>query len=226
MADSNSSPVEREPFFNAPLVTLVIPLVILAGYGLQALAGPSSQEALADAFALNPLLLRQGHWDLLLSHIFLHGSWAHAGLNAAFCLAFSAPMARAAGRGAGGVLSFLVFFLLCGAVAGLGYCVLNWHENVVIVGASGAISGLMGASSRLMGMPRGQLNRFASGPVVGMTVFWCGVNAASAFIPDLMGLGTGGAPVAWQDHVVGYLFGLFLIEPWLRLFHRQYFTTN
>jgi len=224
MADSNSPPVEREPFFNAPLLTLAIPLVILGGYLLQVLAGPVGQAALQDAFALNPLLLRQGHWDLLLSHIFLHGGWTHAGLNAAFCLAFSTPVVRAAGRGAGGVLSFLVFFLLCGVAGGLGFCLLNWHDNVAIVGASGAISGLMGASSRLMGAPRGKLNPFTAGPVVGMTLFWCGVNCASAFIPDLMGVGSG--PVAWQDHVVGFLFGLLLIGPWLRIFHRQYFTTN
>src|SRR6185312_15406257 len=124
MADSHSSPVQREPIFNAPLLTLAIPAIILAGYGLQMLAGPSGQDLLFNAFALSPVLLRQGHWDLLLSHIFLHGSWAHAGLNAAFCLAFSTPIVRAAGRGAGGMLSFLVFFLLCGVVAGLGYCLL------------------------------------------------------------------------------------------------------
>ena len=205
MADSLPPPALREPFFNAPILTLALPAVIMGGYLLQVLAGPAAQDALFDAFALNPLLLRQGHWDLLLSHIFLHGSWTHAGLNAAFCLAFSTPVVRAMGRGAGGVLSFLLFFLLCGAVAGLGYCLLNWRVNVAMVGASGAISGLMGAASRLMNVPRGQLNAFTNGRVVSMTVFWCGLNAASAFLPDLMGMGAG--LVAWQAHVSGFLFG-------------------
>ncbi len=224
MPEPESPRAPREPFFNAPLLTLAIPGAIMLGYLLQVLAGPSAQDALIADFALNPLLLRQGHWDLLLSHMFLHGSWAHAGLNAAFCLAFSTPVVRAVGRGAGGVLSFLVFFLLCGVVAGLGFCLLNWRFNIDIVGASGAISGLMGASTRLMSVPRGQLNGFTAGPVVSMTIFWCGVNAASAFVPGLMG--AGGALVAWQAHIVGFLFGLLLIEPWLRLFHREYFTTN
>ena len=224
MADSDLPHAQREPIFNAPILTLAVPVVILAGYGLQALAGPAAQDLLVDAFGLSPVLLRQGHWDLLLSHMFLHGSWSHAGMNAVFCLAFSTPVVRAMGRGAGGVLSFLIFFLLCGVAAGLGYCLLNWHGNGTIVGASGAISGLMGAASRLMGMPRGKLNPFTAGPVVGMTLFWCGVNAASAFIPDVMGVGAG--PVAWQAHVTGFLFGLLLIGPWLRLFHREYFTTN
>jgi membrane associated rhomboid family serine protease len=224
MADSHPPRAQREPLFNGPILTLAIPAVILVGYLLQSLAGEAGQAALFGAFALNPLLLRQGHWDLLLSHIFLHGGWGHAGLNAAFCLAFSTPVVRAAGRGAGGVLSFFVFFLLCGVVAGLGFCLLNWRTNIAMIGASGAISGLMGAASRLMSAPRGTLNSFASGRVVGLTVFWCGMNAASAFMPILMG--TGDAAIAWQAHITGFLFGLLLIEPWLRMFHRQYFTTN
>jgi membrane associated rhomboid family serine protease len=60
-----------------------------------------------------------------------------------------------------------------------------------------------------------------------MTVFWCGVNAASAFVPYLLMPGLpAGTSVAWQAHVFGFLAGLLLIGPWLRLFHREYFTTN
>jgi len=227
MADGNMPQAAREPIFNAPILTLALPAVILAGYGLQTLLPPASQVDLFNAFALTPPLLRAGHWDLLLSHMFLHGGWSHAILNAAFCLAFSTPVVRAMGRGAGGVLSFLLFFLLCGVIAGLGYCLLNWRDNVPIVGASGAISGLMGAASRMMRAPPGRLNGFTRGPVVAMTVFWCGVNAASAFVPYLLMPGLPeGASVAWQAHVVGFLAGLLLIEPWLRLFHREYFTIN
>lgn len=224
MADFQSPRAEREPIFNAPVLTLVLPAVILIGYGLQALTGGAAQDTLIEDFALNPLLLRQGHWDQLLSHMFLHGNWGHAGLNAAFCLAFSTPVVRAMGRGAGGVLSFLLFFLLCGVVAGLGFCLLNWRQDMTVIGASGAISGLMGAASRLMRVQPGTLNGFMAGPVVGLTVFWCGVNAASAFVPGLVGVA--GGPVAWQAHIVGFLFGLLTIGPWLRLFHREYFTTN
>ena len=227
MADLPSPPAAREPIFNAPLLTLALPLVIIGGYGLQTLAGPNGQEAVFESFALNPLLLRQGHWDLLLSHMFLHGSWSHAILNAAFCLAFSTPVVRSMGRGAGGVLSFLLFFLVCGVIAGLGYCLLNWRDNVAMVGASGAISGLMGAASRMIRAPRGHLNGFTQGPVVAMTVFWCGVNAASGLLPQFFAVGVpAGTLLAWQAHVVGFLAGLLLIGPWLRLFHREYFTTN
>lgn len=219
----SQEPPVREPFFNAPARTLVIPALILIGYGLQVLIGPQANDTVLGAFALNPLLLRQGAFDLLISHIFLHGSWTHAGLNAAFCLAFSGPIARAMGKGAGGVISFFTFFLICGIVAGIGYCLLNWRSDVAIVGASGAISGFMAASIRLGGAP-GTIRGLFTGPVLSMTLFWCGVNAASAFIPGL--LGAGGALVAWQAHIIGYICGLLLIGAWLRLFHRQYFTTS
>ncbi|MGZ3305789.1 MAG: rhomboid family intramembrane serine protease [Asticcacaulis sp.] len=223
MADSSPERPVREPLLNAPALVLVIPAIILAGYGLQVLAGPQANNALIDAYALSPVLLRQGHYDLLLSHMFLHGSWMHALMNAAFCFAFSAPVVRAAGRGPGGVLSFFLFYLVCGVVAGFGYCLLNWRADVAIIGASGAISGIMGAAIRL-GVTPGRFESFRSSRVITMTVFWCGVNAASAFVPGVTG--PAGVLVAWQAHVVGYLAGLLLIEPWIRLFHRRYFTTS
>ena len=225
MTDSLPPRAAREPFFNAPLLTLVLPAVILGGYFLQTLAGPAAQSSLVDGFALNPLLLRQGHWDLLLSYMFLHGGWYHAGPNALYCLIFSTPVIRAMGRGASGVLSFLLFFLVCGVVAGLGYCLLNWRADVPILGASGAVFGLVGASSRLMNLRGARLNPLLSPTVIVMTLFFCVV--ASGLLPDLFSPGLPpGTALAWQAHIVGFLFGLLLIEPWLRLFHRQYFTTS
>ncbi len=230
MADPHPSGTAREPLFNAPLLTLVLPAIILGGYGLQVLAGPAAQQALVDSFALNPLLLRQGHWDLLLSYMFVHGGWFHAGSNAVYCLIFSTPVIRAMGRGAAGVLSFLMFYLICGIVAGLGYCLLNWRADAPALGASGAVFGLVGAASRLLNVQRPKLNALFSSTVVTMTLFFCVV--ASGVLSSLFpsGLFSAGVPagtnLAWQAHIAGFLFGLLLIEPWLRLFHRQYFTTN
>ncbi len=230
MADPHSTDTQREPIFNAPLLILVLPVVILGGYGLQTLAGPAAQDSLIDSFALNPLLLRQGHWDLLLSYMFVHGGWLHAGSNAVYCLIFSTPVIRAVGRGAAGVLSFLLFFLGCGIVAGLGYCLLNWHEDAPVLGASGAVFGLVGAASRLLNVQRPKLNALFNPTVVAMALFFCIIASGvlSGLMPaSLFSVGVpAGANLAWQAHIAGYLIGLLLIEPWLRLFHRQYFTTN
>jgi membrane associated rhomboid family serine protease len=216
----------REPLFNAPPLVFLLPLLLIGLYGLQTLLGPDGEARLLDGFALNALLLRQGNYDLLLTHLFLHGSWAHVLVNSAFCFAFAAPVVRACGQGFLGVLSFLTFYLLCGIAAGLGYCLLNLHSATPVVGASGAISGLMAASIRLSGDPYDPpgIKPLTHPTVLTMSLFVCGANA---LIPLAGGIFlTDGMAVAWQAHIAGYIFGLLAISPWLHLFHRRYFTTK
>jgi membrane associated rhomboid family serine protease len=108
---------------------------------------------------------------------------------------------------------FLVFYLVCGVLASLGYAAVHWGREVVLVGASGAISGLMGASSRLL--DRGPtLAPFTSRTVVGMALAWGGVNVLMAF--GWIDVGAG-APIAWEAHLFGYAAGLLLLAPFDRL---------
>ena len=217
----------REPVFNAPFLTLLLPAALIGLYALQASLSPYMQDQVIESFGLSPVLLRQGHYDLLVTHLFLHGGWVHVLANAAFCLAFSAPVLRACGRGPIGALSFLCYFLIGGAVAGAGDCLLNWSSAVPILGASGAVSALMGAAIRIRAWPGhpGRLAPFTDARVISMTVFWCGVNVVAAFVPMLMGVAEGQG-IAWQAHVIGYLFGLCSIGAWLRLTHTRFFTTS
>jgi membrane associated rhomboid family serine protease len=217
----------REPVFNAPLLSFLLPALLIAIYAFQASLSPYIQDQLVESFGLKPVLLRQGDVELLVTHLFLHGSWMHVLANSAFCLAFSAPVVRACGRGPVGALAFLGFYLLCGIVAGLGDSLLNWTSSVPILGASGAVSGLMGAAMRIRVWPGypGMIAPLRDSRVIGMTVFWCGVNVAAAFVPMVMGVAQGQG-IAWQAHIVGYLFGLLLIGPWLRLVNPRFFTTS
>lgn len=224
---NHGTPNGREPVFNAPLLSWLVPVVLIGLYALQSSLGPYTQDELIESFGLKPVLLRNGEFELLLTHLFLHGSWVHVLANAAFCFTFSAPVVRACGRGFGGGLSYLAFYLLCGVIAGLGDSLLNWSSAVPILGASGAISGLMGAAIRLRVRP-GQpviLARLTDPSVISMTIFWCGVNALSALVPMLMGVEKGQG-IAWQAHVIGYVFGLLSIGAWLRITHPRAFTTS
>ena len=211
----------REPILNAPPFSILIPVILITLYCLQSLAPPEMQERIIFGFALNPTLLRAGYYEYLVTHIFVHGSWAHVLANSAFCLAFATPLVRAMGRGPGGVVSFLGFFLICGVLAGLGYCLLNWRSSVPMVGASGAISGLMAAAVRLRTQPghRG-LEPLWHPRVLVMTAAYIGINALTNFLPLPVGEGM---VVAWQAHVCGYIAGLLLVTPWMRLFHRHFF---
>jgi membrane associated rhomboid family serine protease len=80
-----------------------------------------------------------------VTHQFVHGDLAHLLINSAWLLAFGTPVARRTDA-----LRFISFFLLCGIAGALLY--LGFHGNIPIrvVGASGAISGLMGAAFRFM----------------------------------------------------------------------------
>lgn len=197
-----------EPFFNAPGVVLGLIAVILAIHAAASL-GVFPETVLA--FSRQDL--EQGRLDGLITSQFAHGGWAHALMNSSFILAFGAPVARQFGRGWGGGLAFLTFFLLGGMLAALGYAaaMAPSTENWALVGASGSGSALFGGAVRLIG-GEGRLNGLFSRQVLRMTVGWIAIN----LVLGLSGLtpGAAGLPVAWQAHIAGFFAGLVLMGPW------------
>jgi membrane associated rhomboid family serine protease len=136
-------------------------------------------------------------------------------MNATAALAFGAPVARLLGLDLRGGAAFFVLFLVCGVLSSLGYVMAHPSSLLPGVGASGAVSGLMGGASRLMDR-RGVLGQLISRTTVGMAVAWTIVNLIIGYVPVMPG--TGGAGVAWEAHVAGYFAGLLLIGPFARLF--------
>jgi membrane associated rhomboid family serine protease len=203
----------REPAVRAPWPALLLAASFLVLYPLQSFVG---SDLVVSALGFSPLDLAHGRLYVLVTALFVHGGWAHAFLNALGSLAFGAPVARLFGKGAAGVLGFFAFFLICGAISSLGYAALHWGAPYVLVGASGAVSGFMGAASRLMEGP--WLSRFTSRPVLSMAAAWVLVN----LIVAMVGLGAvaGDAPIAWEAHLVGYAAGLLLVGPFVRLLGR------
>lgn len=200
-----------EPFLNAPWPVLILCGLIVGGYALQT---TQPAEPLFLRYGFSTAALSQGRWETLVSALFLHGSWIHAVMNAAFALAFGAPLSRFFGTSLGGALIFLGFYLACGALSSLGYAALANDAGALLVGASGAVSGLMGATSRLMA-GRGRLGPIRSPIVLSMAGSWLVVNLILAVLGHAPGLGD--TPVAWQAHLVGFLAGLFLVGPVARL---------
>jgi membrane associated rhomboid family serine protease len=203
--------VEREPAFNLPW-----PVAVLAALLVGAHVARVGLGVTPDAFALTRSDLANGAIAPLFTYMLVHGSWAHVLLNSLFCVAFGAPVARWLGTGARGGAAFFVFFILCGVIAGLGYG--GWFDLTVLVshspsdwalvGASGAASGLMGAAARLI-EGQGRLGSMAGRRVVAMGLAWVVANA----VLGVFGLtpGTGGAPVAWEAHIIGFFAGVLLI---------------
>ncbi len=200
-----------EPIINAPWPVAALTVSIVVLYLLQ-----TRFPFVADALAFSPRGLLEGDYLGLVTHQFLHGNWAHALMNAAFVLAFGAPVARFLGAGASGIVAFLLFYLVCGVLAAVGFAALNWGQAVAMVGASGAASGLMGAAARLIG-GQGRVGPLFSQAVTGMGGAWILINVIMAFTGGLMFPGGGEAGVAWEAHLVGFAVGVLLIGPfgWL-----------
>ncbi len=136
----------------------------------------------------------------------MHGDLTHLVVNMAFLLAFGSAVERRIGAA-----RFVIFYLATGALALGGSVALYWftRESLLVVGASGAISGLFGAASRfyfrsgptilVQGAPR----RAPSGASLAVTFIL--VNVAfglSGFDP--MG---GYRAIAWEVHVAGFVAG-------------------
>jgi membrane associated rhomboid family serine protease len=190
-------------------MVLAIGLIVL--YALQSAFMSDAQLA---GLTLSPRALAQGRWQTLVTSLFLHGSWPHVLMNSVGLIAFGPPAARIMGQGPRGAASFFAFYLVCGALAGLGFVAADPGDAIPVVGASGAVSGLLGAASRII-QGEGRIGSLIGRTVLGMAAAWVIVNV----VLGVSGLtpGAAGMPVAWQAHLAGYAAGVLLIGPFARL---------
>jgi membrane associated rhomboid family serine protease len=207
----------REPAFNAPWPPLLVAALILGLYLVQSLSG--DQDAILMRFGFSPPELAEGRYWGLVTALFVHGGWTHAFLNALGALAFGAPVARLLRLDGRGVLLFFAFYICTGALSSLGYAALHPQAAVLLIGASGAVSGMMGAASRLIdrraAILNGGLAPFGNPTLISMAAAWIGVNALAAVFG--FGVVTGDQPIAWEAHLFGYAAGLLLVAPVARL---------
>lgn len=203
---------ERQPFFNAPWPPVLISVGLVGLYALQSLA---PLELVVERFAFSPARLAAGDWASAVSALFVHGTWTHALLNAAFALAFGAPASRFLGTGTSGVIGFFLFYLACGVLANLGHAAMHPGDATALIGASGAVAGLMGAAARLIATRGERLGPLTSPPVISMSLALLIVNMLLAVFGAP---GSGGMPIAWEAHLFGFAAGLLGIGVITRLF--------
>jgi membrane associated rhomboid family serine protease len=201
----------RERLFNAPWTIVALPVLLIVLYVAQRSLLSDAQQAY---WGLTAAALAAGRWPVLLSSLFLHGSWPHALMNSIAILAFGPPAARLMGTGPRGAAVFYSFYLTCGVLAGLGFLAADPGNVSPVVGASGAVSGLLGAASRLI-EGRGRIGPIFGRTVLGMALAWTIANVVLGVTG--MTPGAAGMPVAWQAHLAGYLAGVLLIGPFARL---------
>lgn len=198
----------REPMFNAPAPVMALVGVLVAAWLAQTFLAP---DAIVAQLALSRTGLQLGLWHELVTHVFLHGGITHLAMNAIGAVAFGAPVVRLLGQRNGDIALFYAFFLICGALGGLGFIALNGSGDGLLMGASGAVSGLWGAASRLIGR-RGDLAPIFDRQVLGMALGFAVVNVVIGLLAPLIDLHIG-----WQAHLAGYGAGLLLIGAFGRL---------
>ncbi|MGE0627905.1 MAG: rhomboid family intramembrane serine protease [Hyphomicrobiaceae bacterium] len=145
----------------------------------------------------------------LLTYMFLHGDIFHLAGNMLFLWVFGDNIEDALGH-----VRFLVFYLLCGILAGLAHAIMAPDSAIPLIGASGAVAGVIAAY--LLLYPRVLVwvlvmrfipIRITAAFALGLWILTQVVMALLPyFVPDI-GIG----PVAWWAHIGGVIAGLVLI---------------
>ncbi|MFK8078990.1 MAG: rhomboid family intramembrane serine protease [Granulosicoccus sp.] len=212
---------DENPQINIPYITyLFIGLNLLAWVGLQGMGAEPALSQSVCQFGLIPADLTSQElvrsrpfcnidgnpdWYSLVTSIFMHGSWMHLIGNMWFLWIFGNNVEDSMGSG-----RFAIFYILTGLAASATQIIADTGSVVPMVGASGAIGGVMGAYIVLY--PKVHVHMFFlfrtfSIPAVFMLGYW--------IVTQLMGgfssMGTVGGGVAFWAHVGGFISGMVLI---------------
>jgi membrane associated rhomboid family serine protease len=228
---------DDNPTYRAPLVTIALLVTLGAiwiffqGAGLNDYALAASvcnlglvpgeitgMARIGEAIPIGPKLLCvvDNHAINLLTPLtsmFLHGGWAHILGNGLYLWIFGNNVEDAMGR-----MRFLVFYLLCGLGAAALQTAVNPTSPVPMVGASGAISGVLGAY--LLLYPRVKVNvlfffcifiQIIPIPAYLVLLLWIGMQVMTG-LPELGGMREVSSGVAVFAHIGGFITGLLLVK--------------
>lgn len=246
-AMNNHNEGRREPVFNAPTIVIVLIAALVIVHTIRQWL-PVEDDTLVIIFlAFIPARLTEigaglpggtiAGYTSLFTHALLHADWLHLTLNGAWLLAFGSLIARRCGP-----FNFLLLFAASAIAGAIAFFLANAAELSPLVGASGGISGMMGAAFRVLfsaieiggmrelreypnAIPRMplQVALFDRSTMTGVGL-WLAVNL-------IFGLWLGEAlqagEIAWEAHVGGFLFGFLLFRwfdrgPGYREFRKRY----
>jgi membrane associated rhomboid family serine protease len=157
-----------------------------------------------------PPLIPFPFWSTLFTSMFLHGGWGHLGGNMLFLWIFGDNIEHRVGH-----LRFLLFYLACGLAASFAHILFNSGSNIPAVGASGAISGVLGGY--LLMFPKNRVYVVTWGGVMAVpAIFMLGLWIVTQFINGVGSIAvtdeTAGGGVAYVAHIGGFVAGLILVR--------------
>lgn len=209
-----------------PIVTwTLIGANVLIFLGSLNLTDPAA-EAMMMRFGVIPEVIVHGHWTVPradggavgswvtpFTSMFLHGGWLHLGSNMLFLHVFGDNVEDALGR-----FRFLLFYALCGVGAVVGQVVVDPNSMVPMIGASGAISGVLAGYLTLFPharvvtvIPIFIFLHFMEVPAWIFIALWFVLQLVLGYL-SLGVIADGGGGVAWFAHIGGFLGGLVFVR--------------
>jgi membrane associated rhomboid family serine protease len=210
---SNSVPVRYPPIATSALLSANV-VVFLFEVSLP----PRGQEALIHLYGLIPVRYTDPAWAYrvglspydyvpFVSSMFLHGGWLHLILNMWTLWLFGGAVEDRFGH-----TRYFLFYVLCGLAAGLTHCWTNATSSVPVVGASGAIAGVLAAYMALF--PRSRIILLVPIFFIPLFVEWPAIFYVSLWFAVQVIQGTVGlflqetSGIAWWAHIGGFVAGL------------------
>lgn len=212
---------DDNPIRGVPVITIAIIALCVIVFIWELLLPLDTAQNVMYALGFVPAVLF-GHGELrapivppgvtIFTAMFLHGGWLHLAGNMLYLWIFGDNIEDRMGPG-----RFVVFYLVCGLIAALAQALPDVRSTVPMIGASGAISGVLGAytvlyprANVLVALPVLIIFYTFRVPAFIVLGFWFLVQLASS-----LGAGGGGG-VAFRAHVGGFLAGVLLIRLFLR----------
>lgn len=219
---------DDNPTRHFPIVTIALIAANLAIFIFEFLS-PSDHQKLAYAYGAVPHAILSFNTVqplhplvTIFTSMFMHGGLLHLGSNMLYLWIFGNNIEDKLGY-----VKFIIFYLLCGVVAAYAYAFTNSASTVPMIGASGAVSGILGAYILLFPHARihtlvffvffVQVIRLPAIIVIG---FWIGIQ----FLNGLISHGTAAQDgIAWFAHIGGFVFGILMIKAFVKNGRRHLF---
>lgn len=222
---SPDPPASGQRMFNIPGVVIgIVVICVLAQVLRSRFFSDEFNGWILYSFAFIPARYAQPDlaysWQAFTSpftHSFLHGSYSHLINNCLWLVVFGSPLAQSIGK-----LRFVLFWLVCAGFGAFFHYIAQPQDMLPMIGASGAVSGMMGAAARFgfrMVRNRNGISTFRE-PAPDLKVLFTmpivlsflAVYLIMNFAIGATGTTADGAMIAWQAHIGGIVAG-FLAVP-------------
>lgn len=220
------------PTVRTPVIVYLLIAANTAVFLYQNSLGPNASTVFAYEYGLVPIRYFDRFWGLrnglpptdywpFLTAAFLHGGWLHIILNMWTLFIFGQTMENRMGS-----IPFLAFYLACAVASTAVHAWFNAMSDVPVIGASGAIAGVIGAYA--LTFPTARITLLVpiiiiplifDIPAIAFAVIWFGMQVLQGAWESLTPSMDGG--IAWWAHIGGFIAGILLLPLFLIFAPRQ-----